>query len=228
MENLKFFELNSLSTIDESITEQFFDQLQNIERISICGKLSYFNLDNFQHLKAIYLEGTIDENFNFRLFRFLSQRLENLSFSFENIDEGTLFELFNDDYDFPKLKVLVFFQIDCMENLNTNFFRRFPNLLELTIRGCCKLKIIQDYTFSDLVHLVHLDLGENSLETLNKRSFFNLKNIEKLDLSDNKLRSLDKDLFIDFPESAEINASNNNFPTNVQVDTNLRHRINFS
>jgi Leucine-rich repeat (LRR) protein len=211
MENLKIFELNTSNTIDESITAQFFDQLQNIENISLNGKFSYFNLDNFAHLRALNLEGTINENFTFRLSRVLSERLEELSFSFENIDESTLFELF-DNYDFPKLQVLVFSQIDSLENLNMNFFKRFPNLRELTICGCCKLKIIEDYTFSNLEHLVNLDLSNNSLEKLNKRSFCNLKNIETLYLDDNKLSSLDKELFIDLPKSAKISILNNALP----------------
>jgi hypothetical protein len=79
--SLKSFCLKVSGTIDEQILTEFLDKMPNIEQISLKGRLSHFSLDNFYNLKNLSLNGTINDDFNFELFKNICYQLERLSFS---------------------------------------------------------------------------------------------------------------------------------------------------
>jgi hypothetical protein len=83
-------------TIDEYKVTRLLDQLQHIQELYFNGKLSYFNLDSLVNLRELSLSGTIDERFNFELFKNLCKQLENLKIEIKNIDENAFVNLFGD------------------------------------------------------------------------------------------------------------------------------------
>lgn len=223
IEAVTHFSFNSLSTINQSILDLFFGQLQNIENLSLFGNFSRLNLSKLANLKTLNLEGTIKEDFSNEIFRNISQRLVELRISLRNMEEKTLFKLF-ESLNFPNLLSLIFFDIKNFESVNMLFFERFPKLLDLTIKRC-KLKIIEDDTFSKLKYLNNLDLSENSLILLNKRSFSNLSFLQSLNLNYNNLKSLDRDIFIYFQKSINIEIKFNNFPDDYEMPFYRRNHV---
>ena len=91
-------------TINDDIVKRLLDQVPHIEELKLGGKLSYFKLDNFVNLRVISLAGRIDEKFNLELFKNLCDQLEDIKIRFDNIDEKTLFKMF-DGYNFQYLVV---------------------------------------------------------------------------------------------------------------------------
>ena len=179
LSSLKYFGLFFPNTIDENITTKLCDQLTNIEQLSLCGNLSYFNLDSLFNLKSLFLEGTINENFNFDLFKNLCIQLEHLSIC-SNIENEILFKLF-DGHNFSNLLNLRYTTCN-IRKLNKKILNfRYPILRELSIIRC-NIEIIEDDAFSNLKHLVRLDLSDNLLETQDKRVFSELINLEYLKL----------------------------------------------
>ena len=173
-------------------------QSQNIQILHLHGKFSYFNLDNFVNLKTLYLIGTIDESFNFKLFKNLCNQLESLRIKFTDIDFKTLFKLF-DDYHFPHLTFLCLSQC-FIERVDKNFINRFPMLKRLNI-NLCRLETIDDEAFSNLKQLTYLGLITNQVTYIGKNAFS--KNLKVLDLTNNGLTHIDRE-FIGLENSAKI------------------------
>lgn len=72
----------------------FIDQLPNIEILHLHGKIiPYLNLDKIINLKQLLLNGDINEDFNFELFKNLYNRLEFLIINITNIDYESLLKL---------------------------------------------------------------------------------------------------------------------------------------
>lgn len=199
------FDLDIPITIDEYITTQLFNTMPNIEELSLCGKLSFFKLENLVNLKKLTLQGTIDENFNFQLFKSSCNQLEELSVCFDNDDEEIFFKLF-DGHHFSNLLIL---DIGCnIKRLNKKLLNYFPVLRELSMDEC-KLEMIEDDAFSNLKQLVRLDLSNNLLETLNNPSFSGLINLEYLNLSNNKIKCIDDFVFSNLKKLRRLNLTNN-------------------
>ena len=186
--------LNSLETlslyiscpIDENIIRQLFDSVPHIERLFLCGTFSHFNLDCFLNLKLLSFKGSINESFNFELFKNLCNQLTILNIELTNIEEKTLLKLL-DGYNFPYLSS--FSVIKCnLKDLKKEFFNRFPILNRLYLVDC-NIEVIQQDLFSNLKHLNWLFLCKNRLKSIEENTFLDLKNLETLDLSGNELAS---------------------------------------
>ena len=197
-------------SIDEKLVTKILEQVSNIQELYLEGYLSYFNSDSFVNLKQLSIDGDIDEKFNFELFKNLCNQLEALTISIYNIDEKTLFKLF-DGYNFPYLVELTieFFNMKRLR-LTKEFIDRLPkprNRLNITD---CNIEVIESDSFSNMQQLTSLDLSDNRIELIEENAFSNLKNLQKLDLTRNRLTNFDRK-FIGLSESVEVKIENNRF-----------------
>ena len=172
--------------MDESNLTMILDQVQHVETLFLNGNFFYFNLDNFVNLKELLLQGTVEENFNFELFKNLCNQLEDLKICLPNIDNKTFFKLL--DHRFSYLLRLKFRQQ--IKTIDKNFIDRFPMLKELKMSECDIEKIEND-ALSNLKQLEYIDLSRNSLESFEKNFFLSLKNLDTVDLQFNKLKNFD-------------------------------------
>ena len=84
---LNLFTLDMIGcTIDDHFITSVFNQVQHIEKLILCGKFSYFNIDSLVNLKFLSLYGTINEGFNIDLFKSLCDQLDSLTVDLKNID----------------------------------------------------------------------------------------------------------------------------------------------
>ena len=165
---------------------------QSLQELELYGNFYYFNLDNFVNLKILSIDGTIDESFNFELFKNLCNQLESLTISFTDIDFKTLFKLF-DGCHFPYLQYLSL--SECfIERVDKYFTIRFPLIRSLYMHKC-QLETIEDEAFSNLKQLFHLGLSENQIRFIGKNAFSNLNNLKVLNLSNNGLTDIDREFF---------------------------------
>ena len=155
---------------------------QSLQELDLYGNFFYFNLNNFVNLKSLSLDGTIDDSFNFELFKNLCYQLESLRISFNDIDFKTLFKLF-DGCHFPNLQFLTV--SGCfIQRVDKHFINRFPLLSNLYITKC-HIETIEDEAFSNLKHLFHLGLSGNQIRFIGKNACSNLNNLKVLNLSNN-------------------------------------------
>ena len=181
--------------------------MPNIERLSLLGNFSYFNLDNLINLKCLAFNGTINEDFNFELFNNLSRQLQELRFSFKNDYESIVERLF-DGYRFSNLQILSVFNCN-MRRVTRKFIDNFPALLDLSIHDC-HLETIEDDAFSNIKQLVRLNLSANFFKTIGKQCFLPLIKLEKINLGNNQLlESIEKDIFSNMKFIKEIVLSQN-------------------
>ena len=68
LSSLRELSLTIESPMNESMTKNIFDDLPNIEKLTLNGKMSNFNLDSLVNLRDLSLAGTINEDFNFDLY----------------------------------------------------------------------------------------------------------------------------------------------------------------
>ena len=168
----------STHKIDEHLVTCIFDQLPNIEKLALHGRLKYFNLDNFTNLKILWLGGSICDDFNFELFKNICFQLEKLAMIFYNeIDYKTLVKLFN-GHKFPNLISL---DLDCcnIKRVKREFIDQFPTLLELRMTKC-NIKTVEKNAFSNLKKLILLDLSENGLKGKKKTYRSGLVNLKHI------------------------------------------------
>ena len=164
------------------------DQVQHIQYLFLRGTFSYFNLDGLADLKLLSLVGTINEDFNFELFKNLCNQIFYLKIKLTNIDEKKFLKLLC-RYSFPYL--LSFVIMGCnLKRLKKKYISRFPILTNLFIIDC-NIEVIEHKAFSNVKSLRFLDLSQNRIKFIEKNTFANLKNLEILDLSSNELTNLD-------------------------------------
>lgn len=190
--------LNSLTTIElcdrtniinQNVIENF-ERLPNLKSLTLEGNLSYFNLDKLVNLEYLSLSGNIMNKFNFEIFKNLCNQLTGLTIGFINIDEQTLFEMF-DGHHFSNLRGLIF--IRCyIKRVHKNFIDRFPMIKNLSIVGS-ELEVIEPDAFSNAKQLDYLNLSGNMISSIPKNAFSNLKNLETLILINNELESLERE-----------------------------------
>lgn len=191
------------------------DQLPTLEQLDLVGNFSYFNLDSLVNLKVLSLIGTLNENFNIDLFKNLCYQLENLEIILthnENIDENTLFKLF--DHTFSSLKSCCMCKLN-IKRLKKEFISRFPMLRRLFIINS-GIEEIENDAFSKSNRLSILDLSRNRLKFIEKNTFSNLTNLQVLDLSTNKLTNID-------PEFIGVKNTVNIFQNNIKRDPFFRY-----
>ena len=189
--------LSISGTIDEDVVTRLLEQVQHIQELFLDGNLSYFNLDHLVNLKRLSLSGSINENFNFEIFKNLSGQLEDITIGLSNID-GDFVKLV-DSYSFPYL-VEFSAKLFKIRRLKKKFLDRFPKLRHLTI-AYSNIEVIEHDSFSNLEQLSLLDLSRNRIGFIEKNAFSSLKNLLAVDLSRNRLTIFDPK-FIGLIESA--------------------------
>ena len=213
--SVKIFHLY-IPRIDENILSPLFDQLQNIEELSLHGDLNYFNLDNLVNLRRLCLDGTLNA-FNFELFKNVSLQLEELAMFFRKIDYEIIIKFFY-GHTFPNIQLL---NIDgCnMRRIEKTFIDRFPNLLKCRITNCC-IETIEDNAFSNLKELYLLDLSENLLKRLYKRDFSGLVNLKSIILHKNRINFFENGIFSHMKNLEFIYLNDNKF---VRYSEDTKH-----
>ena len=202
--SLTKFHLSISGAIDESIVSRLFDQVPHIEELGIDANLSSFNLDNLVYLRKLSLIGTLNENFNFELFKNLCNQLEHINIFLSRIDWKTFVKLF-ESYRFPYL-VKFYVRLYNIWRFNVKFFNRFRSLRYLNL-STCNIEVIEHNSFYGLANLESLDLNSCQIREIEKNAFSTLKNLKKVDLSFNKLKNVDPK-FIGLRESAEYCIAN--------------------
>ena len=207
--SLKCFCLQVSDVIDESILTVFLDKLPNIEKLGLLGNFSNFNLDHLINLKSLALNGTINDDFNFKLFENLCYQLQDLKLSFRNDYESISAKLL-DGYSFSNLQELTIYNSN-IRRLKKKLLDKFPSLLRLQINNC-NIEIIEDDAFSSIKQLKSLNFICNFLKTLEKRSFSQLTNLEELNLPNNQIESIEKDMFLNMKNLRVLDLRDNKFP----------------
>ena len=209
--SLKYLTLWISCTIDDDIITNLMSQVKHIEHLFLHGSFSYFNLDNLSNLKELSLVGTINENFNYELFKNLCNQLDAIYICLNKFDDKTFLKLF-DGHNFSKLQNFVIRKYN-IKILKKEFINRFPKLRQLFISEC-NLEEIELDAFSNSQQLFCLDLSQNRLKFIEKNMFLNLMNLEVLDLSKNELKNLDKEIIgITRFLNVDIILENNDFAT---------------
>jgi Leucine-rich repeat (LRR) protein len=211
-------------TIDDAIVGNLI-HLQKIQDVHFKGKLSYFDLDNFVNLRELSLNGTINEHFNFELFKNLCNKLVILEIFLENIDEKTLVKLFG-DYTFPYLENF-HVRFANITILKKEFIIRFPKLKNLFINSC-HIKFIEKDSFSNLEKLCCLDLRANQIISIEENAFSKFKNIKRIDLSNNQIISIEENAFSKLNNLEQIDLSNNVLETFDPKFVGLKESIEFN
>ena len=203
--SLTILHFTIFGTIDEDIVTRLFLQLKHIQVLFLKGNLSYFNLDSLVNLRTISLSGTINEYFNFELFKNLCKQLEDIRIRLTNIDEKTFIKLF-DGYNFP---YLVNFSLSFLDIriLKKELINGFLMLRKLAISEC-NIEVIKSDSFSNLEQLCYLDLSGNRIDCIEENAFSKLKNLKEVHLNQNKLRRFDPK-FVGLRESAKFNIRSN-------------------
>lgn len=180
--------------------------MQNIEELSLCGNFSYLNLDNLVNLKKLYIQGTINKNFNFKLFKNLCKQLEDLSFCFKNVGKIVdAYKLFDGHHfsNLLRLRIMGFNK----RKVTKKFLKKFPMLRELTMQEC-NIEKFEDYALSSLKYLICLDLANNLLEKLDIPLFWGLPNLEYLNLRYNRIKCI-QNVFLKLNKLQKLDLSNN-------------------
>lgn len=217
--SLKSFSLQVSDAIDESILTVFLDKLPNIEKLGLHGSFSNFNLDHLINLKSLVLNGTFNDDFNFKLFENLCYQLQDLKFSFRNDYESISAELL-DGHSFSNLQELTIYNSN-IRRLKKKFLDKFPSLLRLQLNKC-NIEIIEDDAFSSIEKLTCLEFMGNFLKTVEKRSFSHLTNLQELNLLNNQIESIEKDMLLNMKNLRVLNLSVNKFP---QLDSETLDRF---
>lgn len=177
--SLTYLSLCITCPIDQNIITRLLDNIQHIEKLTLTGDFSYINLDKLVNLKMLTLNGNINESsFNVEIFKNLCNQIRKLRVILKDIDENTLFKLF-DGHNFSNLRSLVIMHCNIQLLKKEYIPNRFPMLRHLFIHYC-NIEAIENDAFSNLTRLNCLDLSNNSLRFIKKRMFSKLKNLKIL------------------------------------------------
>lgn len=203
MDRVSLGNLNSLlelsisaNKVDLELQTKIIENCPYIETLNLCGKLYNFNFLSLNYLRELSLHGQIQEDFNFDIFNeTLCKKLEKLSIGIENtnIDNENLAKLFK-DHHFPNLVDLSIRFSKQTDSAEKNLFDRFANLHTLKIdQG---FRLIDNDIFSNLKHLVNLEMSNGFIESLNQRFFSQLTKLESLYICSNGIASIEENTFL--------------------------------
>ena len=151
-------------------------------------------MDSFVYLRRLFIRGKIKDDFNFDLFKNLSNQLVHLEIDIANIDYKKIQKLFK-GHNFSKLKVLDIRHCT-IRRIETKFIQQFPILMAIRMSDC-KVETIEDDAFLNLKELLVLDLRHNLLKSLYKRHFSNLTNLVYFIVVKNRLEFIEDGIFSD-------------------------------
>ena len=186
------------------------EQSPNVESLSLnCKNLCYFNLENSNNLKYLYISGEIKnkEDFNIDLFKTICSSLTDLTIISENVDNEFIAKLLC-GHNFQNLSKLI---INASEitRIEKKLFDGFPVLESLYLSYNKQLETIDSCAFSSLNRLKKLSLNNNNLTSLHPESFIGLRNLIELDLSNNYLTHLEPQVFKDLANLEDLDLYNN-------------------
>ena len=186
--------------IDSTIHAKLFDYLPNIEYLSLDSYLSNFNLDSLFNLKRLSLEGRLEKDFNFDLFKNICNQMEELSIELYDIDYKSLAKLFY-GHQFPIMKTFTIYMCIRLTKFEKKLFDGFRMLQSLNITYNTQLQEIDRDAFSNLKQLTSLDLSSNCynllddeinpLDSLDQMYFSGFINLKYLNLSHTGLKRID-------------------------------------
>jgi hypothetical protein len=201
LNSLRHFYMSIRCKIDENLMTRILEQIPTVEELYLHGNISYINLDSLVNLRELSIAGTFDrENFNFDLLKNLCKQLEKLKIVLRDLDEKSLFKLF-DGCNFP---YVVYFSLRFLKEkrLKKEYINRFPILKELFVLNCA-IETIESDSFSNLEQLCSLNLYRNQIEFIEENAFKPLKNLKKLNLRNNELTNFDPK-FVGLEKSVEV------------------------
>jgi len=167
LKSLRILDVIIIRTIDDNFITRVLDQVQHLEELDLHANYSYFNLGSFVNLKLLSLVGSINEDFNYDLFKNICYQLEEVNiYLTADFDEKKLF----DGCTFSNLKTLAIRKSN-IKRLNKEFFYRFPFLTQLFILEC-NVEEIEPDSFVNLKELTCLDFTLNRLKYIEKDTFF--------------------------------------------------------
>ena len=185
----------SANRVDLELQTKIIENCPYIEKLNLCGKLYNFNLDSLNYLRKLLLYGKIQEDFNFDILNeTICKKLEKLSIAIENtnIDNDNLTKLFK-DHHFPNL-VDLSIRFSKTDRAEKNLFDRFVNLHTLKIDQ--EFRLIDNDVFSNLKHLVNLEMSNGFIESLDQRFFSQLTKLESLKIHSNGISSIEENTFL--------------------------------
>lgn len=181
--SLKTVILSLKSPINFDIQTKLFDYLPNIEELGLDGKFGDLNLDNLYNLKIL---SSLNDNFNFDLFKNICNQLEELNIRYD-LNNEIMFKLF-DGHNFTNLKSLNISDSK-ITRIEKKLFDGFPMLEKLMIYLNSEIKIIDHDSFSGLKKLVHLSMRSNGNATIEQEHFLGLDNLQEFFLRFDRISS---------------------------------------
>jgi Leucine-rich repeat (LRR) protein len=201
MDRVSLGNLNSLlelsissNRVDLELQAKILENCSYIEKLGLTGNLYNFNLDSLIYLRELSLHGRIKEDFNFDIFdETICKKLEKLSIGIENtnIENGNLAKLFK-DHHFPNL-VDLRIEFSKTDNAEKKLFDKFPNLNTLNIHQ--GFRLIDADIFSNLKHLVNLEMSNGFIESLNQPFFSKLTKLQSLNICSNGIKCIEENTF---------------------------------
>ena len=180
-----------LSKFSSELSECF----PNIEKLTLHGFCLNLNLDNLINLKDIKLFFILIDDFNFDIFKYICNQLERIVLICHNLNDNFLAKLFY-PHNFPYLRELDLSNTK-ISKFEKKFFDRFPMLQTLSVYENRELRKIDHDAFSNLKHLVDLQIKYCRIESIEKSYFSSLANLEILVLDGNPLREVKEYVFSD-------------------------------
>ena len=193
--------------IDSKIQSQLLDYLPSIQYLALDGDLSYFSLDGLVNLKSLSLDGRIENDFNFDIFKNICNQLEQLSINLK-INYKSALDRMLCGHVFSCLITLSICN-NFITKLDKKLFEGFPMLQSLTISDNRLLQKIENDAFSDLKQLISLDLSNNLIKTLSNQNFSGLEKLKYLNMNRNVLESVEENVFSGLKNLTVLNLTDN-------------------
>ena len=183
--------------------------MANVEKLTLIGNLSDFNLDNIINLQELSLKGLLHQDFNYEIFMNLGYQLTDLSINCSNIDNERMNKLFIHT-NFPNLSKLSIMNTK-ITKLGNTIFSGFQKLRELTLCDNKELKVIDYGCFSDLKQLTRFNWIDSSFVVygyigFDKKHFSDLTNLEYLKLN-GKIEHIEENMFSNLKNLAHLDLS---------------------
>ena len=193
------------SPINSYIQIELLDKLPTVEKLTLIGRFSDFNLDNLFNLEKLSIKGLLNNDFNFDLFKNLRNQLTYLYIDCSNIDNDSVNKLFIDN-NFPNLSKLRIMNTK-ITKLENKIFSQFQKLSDLKLYSNKELKSINYDCFSNLKQLTRLNLTESLIGSLDKRHFSALNNLEYLKLSLFNIVDIEENIFSNLTKLTNLDLS---------------------
>uniref|UniRef100_A0A0N4ZN44 LRRCT domain-containing protein n=1 Tax=Parastrongyloides trichosuri TaxID=131310 RepID=A0A0N4ZN44_PARTI len=194
MNNLKAIDLSGIDGLT-SINETMFDNLQNLEELSLAGcsltSINSTTFKNLKNLKILDLRVNLIENITEDAFNSFSN-LTHLSLA-GNFIKSLKPNMWN---GMKKLVVLDLSYNELKELKKSSFEHLGKSLKELNLADNKILKSIDSNALDGLIMLQKFNASSTSIKSIDNKLFEHLASLEVVDLSNCKIEKIDKDAFL--------------------------------